>query len=250
MAQQSNEHLTIAELSAYIDEELAPEELALCDAHIQTCQPCQAALADLRLTCALLASMPQVAVPRSFVLPTNLALLPETPAITTAKPAERAPTRHTHILQRSLRAVSTLVAILGVLFFLAGASSMLAHGGASNSSATMSNAAVPHAASGQITPTSTPLIANTPVQRLSPDVRTTPHATSQLTPAPVPTPTSTPTTYANSQTQDQPPAQQPELPAALDPGQPVGRLSIGAALLLLSILGALASRWLNRASRH
>ncbi len=139
MAQHSNEHLTIVELSAYIDDELASDELVLCAAHIQICQPCQAALADLKLTSALLGGLPQVEVPRSFALPTNLALLPKTPGARDTKPA-RAPSMAPRIWARSLRIASTLVAALGVLLFLAGALSALPHGGITAGTATTANA--------------------------------------------------------------------------------------------------------------
>lgn len=250
MAQHSNEHLTIAELSAYIDEELTPAELALCDAHIQSCQPCQAALTDLRLTSALLASMPQVAVPRSFALPTNLVLLPETPAVTGAKTASRVSPAIPAFLRRTLRPVSTLVALLGIFLFLVGAFSALPHVATFNSSATMSSGSVPRAVSAPAKPTPVPtaLLTNTPsLQHLSPEART-PYATVQLTPTPVLTPVNTPATHSDAQNQDQPPAHQLEIPAAVDPGQPAGRMSIGAALLLLGILGVIVGRRLNRPS--
>jgi anti-sigma factor RsiW len=258
VAQQSNEHLTIAELSAYIDEELAPEELALCDAHIQTCQPCQAALTDLRLTSALLGSMPQAAVPRSFVLPTNLMLLPETPDIasikTSARPASKAPA----IWRSSVRVVSTLVAILGLLFFLAGALTALPHGGgsaASTASSGSSTISQPRAPSTQSEPAPTPtgFVTGTPAQHISPDTRATHQATSTGADHLTPTPVSTQPAYSGhnqNQSQNQPQTPQPQLPAALDLGQPAGRLAIGAALLLLGILGVIITRLLDRLARH
>ena len=78
MAQYSNEHLTTAQISAYLDKELAADELSLCQAHLQSCQACQDLLTDLRLTSALLHGLPQVEVPRSFALPLKIAVLPRT----------------------------------------------------------------------------------------------------------------------------------------------------------------------------
>jgi hypothetical protein len=259
VAQQSNEHLTIAELSAYIDEELAPEELALCDAHIQTCQPCQAALTDLRLTSALLGSMPQVAVPRSFALPTNLALLPETPDIANIKTFTRpAASKAPYIWRSSIRAVSTLVAILGLLFFLAGAISALPHGGGMATTATSSSGNTTGRASAPSTqsepaPTPTGFVTNTPAQHISPSAQATHQATSTGANHVTPTPISTQPAYSGQhqnqdQSQNQP--QTPQLPAALDLGQPAGRLAIGAALLLLGILGVIITRLLDRPSKR
>ena len=116
MVQHNNAHLTIAQLSAYVDKELAPEELALCEAHIQICQPCQAALADLRLTSTLLNGMPMVEVPRSFTLPTNMIVLPETPAASKAQ--TRQPERLGRVLRRTLRTLSTVAAVLGLKLLL------------------------------------------------------------------------------------------------------------------------------------
>jgi hypothetical protein len=237
VAQHSNEHLTIAKLSAYIDDELAPEELALCDAHIQTCQPCQAALADLRLTSALLGSLPRVAVPRSFTLPTNFVMLPETPDTADGHIAWRSSSHQTPaIWRRSLRVVSALAAVLGLLFFLAGALSSLPHGGSMNASSSSTSAGIPveHPASAQ----TASVQRNTPQPHFSPDARATYAATVMLTPTLI----STPPAYGNTQSQNQPPAQQPGLPPALDPGQPQGRLTIGVALLLLGIAGVFVAR--------
>jgi hypothetical protein len=242
VAQHSNEHLTIAELSAYIDEELTPAELAACDAHIRTCQPCQAALADLRLTSTLLSSMPQVAVPRSFTLPTNLLTLPETPA-TEVRTLKRSSSLATPIWRRSMRVASTLVAILGLFFVLAGALSALPHGGAMNSASTASNGvSAPHAAAGQATTQPTPLLSSTPERNLSPNAEATRRATELTTPTPVNT---SPTYGAQPQG---PPTDQPALPAVLDLSQPLGRLSTGLALFLLGIVGVIVTRLLDRSS--
>ncbi len=229
MAQHNNEHLTIAELSAYIDEELAPEELALYDAHIQSCQPCQAALADLRLTSALLSSMPRVAVPRSFALPTNLTWLPETPNTLVKKSFEVRPRNVPILWRRSLRVASTLVAILGLLFFLTGVFPALPQAG----TATSGSASMPVARTASGVAALTATAASTPRQAFSPEARATHAATAMLTPTLI---RSQP---AKRNTQNAPPAQQPGLPAALDPGQPGGRLSIGLALLLLGLISAL-----------
>jgi len=153
-------------------------------------------------------------------------------------------------LRRTLRPVSTLVALLGIILFLVGAFSALPHITTSNSSATMSSGSIPRAASAQatLTPVSTAILTDTPSQQyLSPDTRT-PYATVQSTPTPVFTPDRTPANHSTTQNQnqDQPPAHQLEIPAVVDPGQPAGRMSIGAALLLLGVLGVIVARRLNR----
>ncbi len=67
--QQHNEHPTIEQLSALLDQQLAPQEQATCDAHLRTCQQCQHTLLNLRQTVALLHALPKPELPRSFVLP-------------------------------------------------------------------------------------------------------------------------------------------------------------------------------------
>lgn len=230
MGQHSNEHLTIAQLSAYLDKELSRDELALCDAHLQSCPQCQAVLADLRITSALLHRMPQVEVPRSFVLPSNLAVLPAAPA--RSEPRRLQPTRSQYVVKRSLRALSTLAAVVGLLFILFGAISTLPHGGYATSGAVM---APENGAAGS--KSGTPSLAGThkstsPYEHETVQAQATARAQHQQEP------TATPTASAPVEPQ----APQTNLPAVLNLGQPEGRLSIGAALLVLGILGVLLTR--------
>lgn len=55
-------------LSEYLDGSLGARERAWVDAHLATCAGCQQELESLRLTVQLLRALPQVAVPRSFVV--------------------------------------------------------------------------------------------------------------------------------------------------------------------------------------
>lgn len=132
MSQHSNEHLTITQLSAYRDQEMAADEHALCQAHLQTCQDCQHTLAEIKLTASLLRSLPQVEVPRSFALPDNFLL--NQPA---AQPRrEKSQTGERQRWRYALRSISALAAVLGLLFILFGLSSNISLGvpTASNSS--------------------------------------------------------------------------------------------------------------------
>ncbi len=237
MAQHNNKHLTMTQLSAYLDQELAFDELALCTTHLHTCQPCQATLADLRLTSTLLHEMPMVEVPRSFVLPVNLAMLPTTPAseeqyVQHMRPASRGQ----YIVKRSLRALSTIAAVIGLVFILAGALATVSHGGnyaVTTAAPPFSSNTAHTAAQGSSTPRATP---NRPAEQ--PSLTRTP----AQTPTPQATPSNSPTKTPASVTStgDNPPPS--GLPSALDLGQPIGRLSIGLILLLLGILGILGTR--------
>ena len=77
MAQTQNEHLTTEQISASFDKQLSPQEQAVFDAHISSCQQCSNKLSDLKLTTTLLHSLPVEEVPHSSVLPDNVSILPD-----------------------------------------------------------------------------------------------------------------------------------------------------------------------------
>lgn len=238
MAQHNNEHLTITQLSAYLDQEMAPDESELCAAHVQACQPCQAALADLRLTSALLNEMPQVQAPRSFTLPANFIVMPVTP--TREERPTRRPDRRQHIVTRTVRALSTIAAVIGLLFILVGAFSTLSHQSYNATSGSAPSAAQ-HAAN---------KVPTTPQQKGVPSDTQSPHSTTNIgssTPTQTPTPQPTSSSHQGITSNGDANTPQPTLPPVFDPGQPEGRLSIGSALLLLGILGLLMTRRRQRA---
>lgn len=233
MAQNSNEHLSSIRLSAYADKELAPEELALCDAHLSSCQHCQAILADLRLTASLTRQLPQVEVPRSFALPLNLTTLP---AIADAESTRLSDKRRQARWKNVLRPLSALAAIVGMLFILVGLCGFtpLSKGIVATNTTTSSGnyAAQAPRTTGTVISASTPPDARSPQEQAA-------------TPA-----IARPTTVSNGDHgQDLGTAYRSVRtpPPLLDPGQPEGRLSIGALLLLLGILGLLFTR---RISQH
>ncbi len=140
MAQLHNEHLTIEQLSAAFDKQLSPQEQAVFDAHISSCQQCQNILADLRLTGVLLHALPEEEVPRSFVLPSSISILPDRTIRqdTSFTPVQR---QHTQIsmLRRSIRVVSTLAAVLALFFIISGMLPLIYPGGGSSTSTASSN---------------------------------------------------------------------------------------------------------------
>ena len=140
MAQTQNEHLTTEQISASFDKQLSPQEQAVFDAHISSCQQCQNKLADLRLTATLLHSLPVEEVPRSFVLPHNVSILPERTirqdAPVTALPQRQRPQRS--VLRRSIRIVSTLAAVLALCFIISGMLPLLYSGAGNSASSTSS----------------------------------------------------------------------------------------------------------------
>src|SRR5688572_27457143 len=56
-----------ADLSAYLDQELAPAEQARVTAHLVGCRPCATQLADLRATATLMAALPALRPSRSLI---------------------------------------------------------------------------------------------------------------------------------------------------------------------------------------
>jgi hypothetical protein len=233
---QQDEHLTTEQLSAFLDKQLSPAERAVFDAHLASCQQCQSRLADLRLTVALVRALPQEEVPRSFVLPSRLVPVAErpTPRPATVTPVPRQRSARVSVLQRTVRAVSTLAAVLALIFILSGIVPSIHFGGGEATSGTSSvPAAVPSnqraASNGAATPATT-LGSAQPA-----DGTKTPHPTPKPTPA---------ARVQQSNTGSRPlsTAQPPTLPPFLDLSQPEGRLALGALLLVLGITGLVVTR--------
>ncbi len=140
MAKKHDEHLTTEQLSASFDKQLSPQEQAVFDAHISTCQQCQNKLSDLRLTAALLHALPEEEVPRSFVLPGNVSIIPDR-TIRQDTTFTTIPQRHRtqkSVLRRSIRVVSTLAAVLALFFIISGILPFI-YSGAGNSASTTSS---------------------------------------------------------------------------------------------------------------
>lgn len=239
MTQQ--EHLTTEQLSAFLDKQLTPQEQAFFDAHLQSCQRCQHVLAELRGTVALLRAMPEPPLPRSFTLPAGISQtsIARPQPLPLSSQQRRVPR---YMLQRSVRAVSTLAAVIAVLFILSG---LLAGLGFRAGGSTASNSAMPVA--GSINGSSHTSAGNTHTQspqeeRGTPIMGTRQSNTPTKSPTvSTPAPASTPTSAAETTLQGNTPPP-PALPPYLDIGQPEGRLLLGAFLLLLSIAGLIATR--------
>lgn len=124
MAKQE-QHLTTARLSAQLDGQLSSAEQAQSEAHLQTCGTCQQQLAELRQTVALLRALPQPRLPRSFTLSTADATLPQHIAETARPlaPIVPRPLRPKRsgwppYIAGAVRVISTLAAVLGIVFLL------------------------------------------------------------------------------------------------------------------------------------
>ena len=244
MPKHDDRHLTTTQLSAFIDKELSEQELAVCNAHLETCQQCQSALAGLKQTVAFLHALPEPALPRSFALSDRFTYLPERPEPqgeqqARANPPVRRRSR-TYYVQRSLRVASTIAAVIGLVFLLSGLLPMLPHG-----ESTSSGSNAPSASSEQRPPlvrpgiTSTISAATATAQKaVSADQHGTPATTSgNANTAPTPTRTKS----SSNQNPSQNTSTQPSLPL-LDLGTPLGRQEAGFTLLVLGIVGVLLTR--------
>ncbi|HEY1389089.1 MAG TPA: zf-HC2 domain-containing protein [Ktedonobacterales bacterium] len=135
-----------AQLSAALDGMLAPEEQAALDAHLAECDTCARELEELRQVRRLLRAMPEPALPRSFLLPTEGELAAPrraerpagrapatTPNVTPLRQPTRRPTRTLQVT----RWIGTIAAVLGMALFLG---TILVHQGASYSMSAPSSA--------------------------------------------------------------------------------------------------------------
>ena len=235
MAQQ-DEHLTTEQLSAFLDKQLSPAERAVFDAHLASCQQCQSRLADLRLTVALVRALPQEEVPRSFVLPSRLAPVAErpTPRPATITPVPQRRGARVSVLQRTVRAVSTLAAVLALIFILSGIVPYINLGGGGAASSAGSVPAASNQSNQSAASNSAPTPATTFGSAQAADGTKTP----------VQTPKSTPAATARSSIHSgtSPAVQPPTLPPFLDLSRPEGRLALGALLLVLGIIGLVVTR--------
>ena len=241
MTKQSDEHLTIEQLSAFLDKQLSSQEQAIVDAHLRDCQQCQQALAELRQTVALLHALPQVEVPRSFTLPARIAAVQEQPVHTNpvATPISQSKRARQNSVQRAVRVVSTLAAVLGLIFILSSFVTALPHEGSTSSTASSgaANTASPRATTHITTPNLNP----TPKAGIQPGGAGSPAVHPSKTPTPTPTPMPAHAVRQGTQTSTGSPGQ--PAPVVLDLSGPAGHLVIGSALLVLAILGfALARR--------
>ncbi len=93
------------------------------DIHLNTCQECQQTLAGLRETGVLLRALSQPTLPRSFVLPADSVVTRPAPVQPLAPIPLHARARRQarpSFVRGIVRTVSTIAAILGIVFLLSG----------------------------------------------------------------------------------------------------------------------------------
>lgn len=264
------EHLTNEQLSAYLDRQITSQEQASFDAHLASCAQCRDALAELRATVLLLRAMPRPEAPRSFTLPTSVSSVSSVPTASNITPfptpaARQAnhdtngragrPGRPLHqpqaargsrvirpAFRRTVRVMSTFVAVLGLLFVLSGLLTNV-HLGASNSagsapSASSSSAELPAQTPQASSLSRTPSVFGTKKPQNLGEDGTTPPVQQKPEVRPVHPGTTTS------------PANQPVLSPFFDLSTTQGRLTLGLALLVLGIFGWFISRRRYRQARN
>lgn len=236
---QLDRHLTTEQLSASLDGQA--EEQSQIEGHLKSCDQCRQRLTDLRQTVALLRALPQPELPRSFMLPI------ETSHVATRPEAARSHTKQTAAsrprvvafpgyLRNTIRAVSTLAALLGIVFLFSALP--LGHGGTSATTGSGSaNNSVPFDKAQQQSPTS-PSAQGSTLQNQQKSEGAT--ATAQAKPSTAVTP---PQSSSTDSTKQQP---APPLPSPLALTTASGRAIWGAILLIISIIGALLLRRLRQ----
>jgi anti-sigma factor RsiW len=235
---QENQHLTTEQLSALLDGEVSAEEKTRWEAHLATCQRCQQELASLRRTVALLRALPQPALPRSFELPIEVAepvaLFAGTRQAAAPIPL-RAPERRRQdrsYLRFAFRTLSTIAAIIGIVFVLSGIVPALTRGGTSTSASSSSGTFGSSASSGQVPAAKGP---NEP-KVVTPAIR--PAATPQASQVKTPTEQATPPD-ANS---NQPSTGNWPVFLFFNLSTPEGRLGFGILLFILGMMGYILFR--------
>ncbi len=231
---KQDRHLTTTQLSALLDGQLSPEEQAQSDAHLNTCEQCQQQLAGLRQTVTLLRAMPQPELPRSFMLPTDSIVAPLN--MRSAQPSTRVtlptPVRHggrPSYIRSTATALSTLAAVLGIVFLLSGLFGTAIRGGSASTSTSGNSSTLPPKKSA-------PQITKPVVPGVS-----TPHVQASAIATPSPSPTATPvSSVRRASDKDHNTSQQNVFQPILtifDLSIPGSRAMLGLILLLIGIVG-------------
>lgn len=241
MAKQDR-HLTTEQLSALLENTLSTQERTSYKAHLQACAQCQHTLAELRQTVTFLHALPEPALPRSFVLSPAMLAEANQQRHRTANPVLPFPAPETRkrnkpgYIYNTMRFVSTIAALLGIVILVASLFSVLPRAGSSTTASSSSAGSSAPMASpnnkGQALPSST--------NNATHDNGSTPSVAGGQTPHIAQTPPSVSSAHTNDgQTQPSSPAMQTLVPNL---NTPSGFALLGIILLAFGILGLLVLR--------
>lgn len=242
-------HLTTEQLSAYLDDELSAEEQAHSEAHLQTCERCQQALAALRETATLLHMLPQPSLPRSFLLTENMfaatssaseAKVPHIVGTVPRSLAERRAARGwSKATLTAMRSLTALAAVFGLVFLLSSFSLLGGMHSASSTATTVPNSSGGASSSANSSTGMSPQYQATHAAQEPQRPSTTPSSV-----MPRPTPTKVPA-FTSSNTSPSSGSTQPWL----DLSDPTTRALLGLFLLVLALLGMLLLRHQRQMTR-
>jgi anti-sigma factor RsiW len=244
---QHDQHLTTEQLSAFLDQQLPIQEQERYQAHLGACEDCRTELAGLQQTVALLRSLPPLELPRSFMLPLDIATTSQAqndePAQRTRedKPEENTRTRKAEtrrparlkVLRIAVRTMGTLAAVLGI-FLLASALLSMMMLGAYSGAASLSTTAGEMPSKGV-----TDQNENTP-QAAQQTPSATIYSQPQVPPATSPALNSSPEKVDDSQ--NQPSSGSFPNIFFFDLNAPAARLGIGLLLLMFGGMGLILTR--------
>jgi hypothetical protein len=244
------QHLTIEQLSALLDGQLSQSEQEHAQEHLPTCEQCQQQQAVLRQTAELLHALPQPALPRSFVLPLDTVFAEPAPVVAPDKKPYYLPTKATASAQQTfwpsylhttIRVVSTLAAVVGIVFLLSSLLPISVNRSAGTSTASM---AVP--ATGGAVPKNISVTQETMSPHAAPaqtPLSTQPQATSaQIQETPIQFRATQAQNYRPMQPNTRPVDTSPSITTVFDLSTLQGRTTLGFLLLVLGILGLMVFR--------
>jgi anti-sigma factor RsiW len=246
------QHLTIEQLSALLDGQLSQSEQEYAQEHLPTCEQCQQQQAELRQTVEFLHALPQPALPRSFVLPLDTVFAEPVPVVAPGKKPYHLPTKATSSTQQTfwpsylrttIRVVSTLAAVVGIVFLLSSLlPTFVSHTSEGNTASTASMAVPPtNALPKDVSVTQETISPHTAPARTP--LSTQPQATSaQIQGTPIQFRATPGQSYRPMQSSTRPVDTSPSITTVFDLSTLQGRTTLGFLLLVLGILGLMVFR--------
>lgn len=251
---QEHQHLTTEQLSAFIDKQLSVEEQGHVDEHLKQCEQCQLWLKELRQTVMLVHALPQPQLPRSFTLPADVLVAPVPAQTEHASPVTTISRSRLSHIRTAIRVVSTLAAVVGIVFLLSGIWSF-SRQAAFSPTATSGSSSASSAASASSSSSTSSGVSN---QTKQASQAITPHAMSTAMSTSISQATAsfaqqaTATATAVSKKQPEPAQNAPSSAAPpvslFDLGQSSGRINLGMILLILGGVGFIYLRFQHNRS--
>jgi predicted anti-sigma-YlaC factor YlaD len=235
---QEHQHLTTEQLSVFIDKQLSAEEQGQVDEHLKQCEQCQLWLKELRQTVRLVHALPQPQLPRSFALSADVLVTPFPSQTEHASPIATTHRARPSRVRTTVKAISTLAAVVGIVFLLSGFLSF-SHMAASSATATSSSGSGSSASSASSTSAGVSNQAQQARQAVTPHVMSTAMSTSisQATASFAPQATTSAVPEKRPEPAQNAPSSTAPSVSLFDLSQSSGRIATGIILLILALVG-------------